>query len=580
MVNHVGFLEYAWSISFEKDWLKTKLLVSPRFNFPQLVLDEVGLVTIIPEPKVSKNAEEEKTISLMGYVFPSDPLGKTLLVSLFRASVFHLSAHVVSASLRDYEEWRENKDPRLAKFTISLIEDVKAEACVRLLHADGLADLAFANTLALQRLRSIDKMANPATRIMTGLLVKTNTGSTETHSENERKTITDLVGLLREFKEKVVLSSKDGKVSLKEDQERVADKIYGTIEDVGPVTEVPFLPHTEELGSCSIIYPCYTVNPDVTLGDNFKKCLQFLGGTIPSSEGGEELREKKFAAEVAQIFESWERQKEKEEKTLSVYENLLPTKFKSVETPEKDYSEYLRVKARCKGDSHKLTGTLLVATDALDEDPNKLHGVLDLQEVIQVIASKSPRMDVFMLDENKSKSYSWVILLDASRSMKSNKDFALELFVSLGEAANALLSDPTSWGMYAFNDRFFIIKDPKERYNTEVKSRIGGIEFEGSTFMPDALSLAGQVIKPRPENLRLITIISDGWPYGYPDMDAALSETINTLQGGNIALIGIGAQSRRMDFLFKSSCSVYTLRDFTKKFPNLYFEASKIAAET
>ncbi|MFZ1039113.1 MAG: hypothetical protein WAN53_04440, partial [Candidatus Bathyarchaeia archaeon] len=122
---------------------------------------------------------------------------------------------------------------------------------------------------------------------MTGLLVKTNTGSTETHSENERKTITDLVGLLREFKEKVVLSSKDGKVSLKEDQERVADKIYGTIEDVGPVTEVPFLPHTEELGSCSILYPCYTVNPDVTLGDNFKKCLQFLGGTIPSSEGGE-----------------------------------------------------------------------------------------------------------------------------------------------------------------------------------------------------------------------------------------------------------------------------------------------------
>jgi Mg-chelatase subunit ChlD len=189
-------------------------------------------------------------------------------------------------------------------------------------------------------------------------------------------------------------------------------------------------------------------------------------------------------------------------------------------------------------------------------------------------------MDVFMLDEYLSKSYSWVVLLDASRSMKGIKDFALELFLILGDVANELLLDSGSWALYAFNDRFLVIKDPKERYNVNVKSRIGGINFEGFTYMPDALRIAGHIIRARNENMRLITIISDGWPYGYEDIDVELKNTLTTLNGGNISVVGVGAKSRRMEFFFKSNCPVYTLRDLTKRFSNLYFEASRIAAES
>ncbi|MEM3463384.1 MAG: VWA domain-containing protein, partial [Candidatus Bathyarchaeia archaeon] len=228
----------------------------------------------------------------------------------------------------------------------------------------------------------------------------------------------------------------------------------------------------------------------------------------------------------------------------------------------------------------RLIESLLVARDAIDEDPRKMYGVLDLQDVIQVIASKSPRMDVFLLDENISKSYSWIILLDASKSMEIVKDFALELFLILGEAANELLLDPHSWAMYAFNDRFYVIKDMKERYNVDVKSRIGGLQFDGLSYMPDALNLAGEIIKTRNENLRLITVISDGWPYGYQNIDTALSETVDALQSKRIDVVGIGAQAQRMRFLFRNHSIVFTHRDLTKKFADIYMELSRIAIET
>ena len=577
----MGFKEYGLSISFEKDQMKTKLLISPKIQFPQFFRDKTGFVSVLPEPTVKEDEDGEKTISLMGYCFPHDPQGKRQLTRLFRASVFHLSAQVLSSNLEDYKEWRKRKNPRLAKFTTSIIEDVKANAYISTRYPDKLIDVAFANTLALKRLHKINKLVNPATRIMAGLLMRINTGFVKVEPKNERKIITHLAELLCGFKEKALESFKDKNVTLKDEELRVADKIHYAIENTGPITEVPFLPHTEELGVCSIFSRTYFVNSDITLDKDFKKCLEFLGGTFPSSERAEEKGRKTAEAEALQVFDSWKRQREKNQKTIAKYEHFLPfTRFKSVKIPEQDYTEFLRVKSECKSEAHRLISSLLVARDALDEDPRKMYGVLDLQEVIQVIASKSPRMDVFKLDENLGKSYAWTIVLDASRSMKCIKDFALELFMMLIEAANQLLLDPTSWAVYAFNDHFLVIKDPKEQYNIRVKSRIGGIKFEGFTYMPDVLEVAGQITKARNENLRLITIISDGWPYGYPNINVALNETIETLQRGNIVVLGIGAKSHRMESFFNDHCTAYTLRDLKKKFSNLYLKRSRIAVET
>jgi hypothetical protein len=580
-VNHVGFLEYARSIFFESDQLKIELLVSPKFEFPQLFRDETAFISVFPEPTVEENKDGDKTISLMGYCFPSNAQGKRQLVGIFRAAVFHLSAHVLCSRFEDYQEWIKDKNPRLAKFAISLIEDTKANAYVSAKYPDKLVDLASANALALKRLHQIDKLINPSTRIMAELLIRMNTGIMKAKSENDLEVVTRLAKLLAQFKEEVLLSFRDEDMNLKDEKLNAAEEIYCAIEDTGPITEVPFLPHTEELGRCSLFSSSCIVNADITLESDFRKCLGFLGGTLSSSRVSEETWRKMGEAEAIQVFNSWEHERERNIGLIAKYESLLgSTRLKSVEIPQLGYTEFLRSRSRCKSEAHRLIESLLVARDAIDEDPRKMYGVLDLQEVIQVLSSKSPRMDVFMLDENISKSYAWVILLDASRSMRYLKDFALELFVMAAEAANQLLLDSASWGMYAFNDRFLVIKDSKERYNIRVKSRIGGIEFEGLTYMPDALEIAGQIIKARNENLKLITVISDGWPYGYADIDVALSTTIDTLERGNIAVIGIGVKSRLMQVFFKNHCTVYTLRDLKKKFSNLYMEASRIAVET
>ena len=576
----VGFLEYACSIFFVKDWLKTKILISSKFQFPQFFHDKDGFACIFPEPNLIENENEESLVSLFGYHFLDDVEGKRQLASLFRAAVFHLGAHVMSSHFEDYEDWRKGKDPRLANFVSSLLEDVNGIAYLSSLHHDKLVDLAFANTLSLKRLYRIANLVNPATRLMAGLLVSTHTGLIVAKTEEERRTVARLTSLLDQFKHKALTSSTTEKTSLKNEKLKIADEIYLAIEDAGTITETPFLPHTEELSPCSTFPPSFLVKSDTIIEDYFMKCLEFIGGS-PSFSNGEQKLKKIAEAEASQVFDSWKRQKERDKKIISQYESFSSlTRFKSVEIPEQDYTEFLRVRAGCKSECRRLLESLLVARDAVDEDPRKLYGVLDLQEVIQVIASKSPRMDVFLLDENISKSYSWIILFDTSKSMECIKDLALEILIVLADAANEALLDPNSWGVYAFSDRLFIIKDFKERYNARVKSRIGGLKFEGFTYTPDALSFAGQVIRSRAESMRLITIISDGWPFGYSGIKNSLSETVDSLTKCNISLVGIGAQTRRMKSFFKSNCSVYTLRDLTKQFSNLYLEASRVTAES
>ncbi|MCK4434503.1 hypothetical protein KAU92_03350, partial [Candidatus Bathyarchaeota archaeon] len=166
----MGFLEYARLLFFEKDQMKINLSTSSKTVFPQFFCDEEGSVIVLPEPKFRENEDGEKTIWLMGYCFPADAQGKRQLAHLFKASAFHLSAHAVSSSFKDYEEWGKSKDSRLVRFTSSLIEDAVATAYVSTKHVDKLFDLAFANTLALKRLHSIDKLINPATKIMADLL--------------------------------------------------------------------------------------------------------------------------------------------------------------------------------------------------------------------------------------------------------------------------------------------------------------------------------------------------------------------------------------------------------------------------
>ncbi len=568
----VGYFEYASTLLFEKDQFKTKLLIDPKLKQPVLSSLEETAVIALPRP----NIDVEDEISFIGYRFPASSAGKVQVARLFKACVFHLSAHVVVSKYRDYDSWRTKKDTRLARFSESLVEDAKVKAYIQAQHSDAFEDITFADSLASRRVRSLDVISIPATRVMTASLQKINMGMVKGElSADEQETVSRVADKLGSFEVGMVEALKDEQVDKGGLGLKVVDNIYQEFEGYCPILEVPSLPHTERVERCTV-FPSFMVQLE---NGASRKHLGTRGRKKVNKKLQHTMQAKADEAEALQVFDSWLHEEAKREKVLGRYEQLLPlTRFRSIAFPDEDYTEYLKKKTGIRSRTRRLTESLMVAFDALDEDPRKLCGVLDLQDTIQVMASRSPRTDVFMQEENISKSYAWIILLDASRSMRVVGDFARNLGICLAETARELLIDPTSWGLYAFNDRFLVLKDMQERYGARIKARIGGLQFEGLTFMPDALKIAENLLKKRCENLRMIAILSDGWPYGYSDITDRLMETLASITKAGIAVVGMGVRSNRMKNYFRVNCNVENMKRFTRDFGNIYAAASRSAA--
>jgi hypothetical protein len=150
----------------------------------------------------------------------------------------------------------------------------------------------------------------------------------------------------------------------------------------------------------------------------------------------------------------------------------------------------------------------------------------------------------------------------------------------VAEAAKELMTDSTAWTFFGFSDHLYILKDSAETYSQRVRARIGGLRFQGLTFIPDAVRIAGKMLAKRFEEQRVLIVISDGWPYGYKNMPISLKESVDELLKKGVIVIGIGVQTDRMGNFFRLSSSAYTPKDLIKKFANVYIGASEKALET
>ena len=286
-------------------------------------------------------------------------------------------------------------------------------------------------------------------------------------------------------------------------------------------------------------------------------------------------------AESLQAFNSDSYQKQREEKILSkIKPYVTMTRFKSVSIPEEDYTQYLRARNLVQGASRRLLDILRSAFNYLDEDPRQEMGQLDLASVIQSLASNKPATDVFVLDEYLKPSFAWSLIFDVSSSMQVKGEYGRALAIAVAEAAKELMMDPTSWTFFAFSDKFYILKDSNESYSKKVRARIGGLRFEGLTYIPDAIQMAGKMLAKRFEEQRVLIVISDGWPYGYPNMPIALKECVDDLLRKGVIVIGIGVETGRMGNFFQLHSSVYTQKDLVNKFGSVYANASVKALET
>ncbi|HDD70248.1 MAG TPA: VWA domain-containing protein, partial [Candidatus Bathyarchaeota archaeon] len=144
----------------------------------------------------------------------------------------------------------------------------------------------------------------------------------------------------------------------------------------------------------------------------------------------------------------------------------------------------------------------------------------------------------------------------------------------LAEVAKTLILDQNSWGMYAFNDKFYVIKDFSEKYDTRVKARIGGLTHNGLTYLPDAVLLAAQSLTKRLEESKMLVIVSDFFPAGYEDAEEKLKENIQKIERMGIGVIGIGVKSRAVKNYVRVNCIVETPYELMKKFTKAFMEYS------
>jgi uncharacterized protein (DUF849 family) len=164
--------------------------------------------------------------------------------------------------------------------------------------------------------------------------------------------------------------------------------------------------------------------------------------------------------------------------------------------------------------------------------------------------------------------------------MQVKGEFGRGLAIAVAEAARELMIDATSWSFFAFSDRLYVLKDSSESFSKRVRARIGGLRFEGLTYIPDAITIGGKMLAKRFEEQRVLVVISDGWPYGYPNMPIALKEIVDELVRKNVIVIGIGVETDRMGNFFHLHSSIYHPKDLIKKFGPIYAHASEKALET
>ena len=573
----MGFIDYAWAISLQKDNTKVKILHDETIDQPMLLADNFGFTIKLPVVR----SLEDGSFSYLGLKFPGDNAGKSKVGRVFRASVVHLTTHTLAPFSKD-RIVPNPKDNILDAYTKRLVNDVYLNSYILAWYPDRFFDVAYANALAYQKIKPCDHIFMPSTKVMDALLTQMYVGATKNSpGTEEEQAVNKIQGELSALKDTFMSSIGGEEMKLDEVFDAKVKAIKQILEPFGPFLEAPSFKHMESIGRSSfytdIEYDSGSVEDFEGL---FVQSLMAMGGDVPTVDRIEQLWRIEQEAEALQAFNSDHYQKERQKKILAkIAPYVGATHFKGVEIPEEDYTQYLRAKTHVQGTSRRVLDILRSVYNYLDEEPRQEMGMLDLAAVIQSLAANKPATDVFNLDEYLQPSFAWSLVLDVSNSMQVKGEFGRGLAIAVAEAARELMTDPTSWTFFAFSDKLYILKDSTESYSKRTRARIGGLKFEGLTFIPDAIRVAGKMLAKRFEEQRVLVVISDGWPYGYQNMPLSLKTTVDELVRKNVIVIGIGVETERMGNFFHLHSSIYTPKDLVKKFAAVYAHASEKGLE-
>ncbi|QLH10799.1 vWA domain-containing protein [Nitrosarchaeum sp. AC2] len=485
-------------------------------HFPKI--DYLPIMTVyLPMPrKINGHSVYE------GIVFSEYESGAQTIWNLFFATVCHAAAHASVTDFSKYQNWIKDKDKDKAYKTIEKIEDIKINH--------------FLKTFFPEYYQGINKINN-AFKIIN----EKNIQDKLTYKRNKfidrfgsKKKIEDVI------KNNIIkLDSKDKNKIIE-----IADKLYFN-QNIIEEENAPYVDHYTQQNNAINWKQNVTINPSGTVEKN-----------------------------VQNFIDIWFEQQKRRDKTRKKYGGLThDLNFDKIEFAPENIGEYLRLRNATHMFLKKMSSQMKLVPNIMDEGIPEDMGLLQMQAAIQAVAAQNNSIQIFEQDDYRKIEEEWAVVLDTSSSMRLKFDEMKKFAIALGEAANDVNSKNGKWGFFTFNNNFRIVKDHYEKYDQTARSRVGGIEITGLSFIGDAVKLCTRILERENIEKKFIFLITDGQQVGTLGNNKDMEDAILEARKKGITVIAIGLPEG-ITKVFNLCIPYESLRKTVAKFISAYARIS------
>ena len=498
----------------EKKPVEIDMFFSDQTNFPRIEY-EPRMTVNFPLPR-----EVQGIQILQGNTFSNLETSQETIFSLFFAAICHAAGHAKVTDFKKYKDWMEGKNKKRAYETLEFIEDIRVNEFLRNEFPEYYSEI-----------RKISEFFNTI---------------------NEKKELEDFKKHSKKiFSETFVKDIKKNRVKLKKE-----------ILNLDSKNEEKFI-HIAD-----IIYESSNILTDQRLPfeDHFsypKRIKKWNENITINTEG-------RFQSMVDRFGDIWFGQLKLQARVRKKYGKISEDlEFDKIDFAPENIGEYLRLKNATHVFLKKMTEQIKMTPNIQDDGSPENIGVLQMQYAIQAIAARNTSIQIFEQDDYRRIDEEWAIIMDTSSSMRLKFDEIKKFAICLGEAADEVNSKNGKWGFFTFNNNFSIVKDHFEKFDQNAKSRIGGIEIKGLSFIADAVTLCTRLLGNDNIERKYIFLITDGQALGIVDADKKMEEAINVAKKKGISIVAIGIPDGNTKIY--SMCMPYEgLRKTVAKFLRAY----------
>ncbi len=498
----------------EKNPAEIDMFFLDQINFPRIDYEPRMTVTL-PVPK-----EVHGIQAIQGNAFLNLEESQQTIFTLFFASVCHAAGHAKVTDFKKYKKWMEGKNKKRRYETMEFIEDIRVNEFLKNKFPEYHSEIT-----------KIEKFFD------------------DINEKNEKQD-------MKKHTKKVF--SKNFLQHIKKERNELKKKILKLdSEDKEKFTHI-----------ADIIYESSNILTDQRrpFGEHFAhpKRIEKWNENITINTDG------RFLDKVNRFSDVWVSQLVRRAKIMKKYGGITEDlEFDRIDFAPENIGEYLRLKNSTHLFLKKMSTAIKTTPNVMDEGVAEDMGLLQMQAAIQAVASQNTSIQIFEQDDVRRIEEEWAIVVDTSSSMRLKFDEMKKFAICLGEAANEVNSKNGKWGFFTFNNNFTIVKDHYENYDQSSRSRIGGIEIKGFSFIADAVKLCSRILERENIERKYIFLITDGQSVGTLDAEKKMNDAIVAARKKGISVVAIGIPDGNSKIY--SMCMPYDgLRKTVARFLNAY----------